>query len=151
MNELIRKIKSEKWDRKNIKTPEEKRRGYKIHKQETKKYRGIEYNLISLESYSGRKWVALESRFKFPKDLRLDLDKHFGFAYENFYYDSGSWHKETIEYQWAKMDEIAKQGIDELYTLSENSDEILKNKIDNLTTIITNLKNFIKSLGSELK
>ena len=146
---MIRKIKREKWDRIKIKTPEEKRRGYKIHKQETKKYRGIEYGLISLESYSERKWVALESNHKFPKHLKIDLKRHFSLRDHFLWYDSEMWGEHSIEYQWNKMDKIAKKEIDELYQLYEDSDEILKNKIDELTTIITNLKNFIKSLGSE--
>ena len=146
MSELIRRMKREKWDRKNIKTPEEKRRNFKINKQETKKYRGIEYNLISGESYSGRKWVALESNLKFPEPLMIHLKRHFSFRDDFLWYDSMMWGGRSIEYQWDKTDKIAKQEIDELYQLYEDSDEILKNKIDNLTTIITNLKNFIEKI-----
>lgn len=149
MSELLRKMKRKKWDIKNIKTLEEERRDLKIHKQETKKYREIEYNLISLESYSGRKWVALESEFEIPKPLIFVLQNDFAFREDFLYYDSGMWGGRSIEYQWNKMDKIARQEIDELYRLYENSDEILKNKINRLTTSITNLKNFIKSLGSE--
>ena len=149
MSELIRKIKNEKWDRKNIKTPEEKRRGYKIHKQETKKYHGIEYDLISLESYSGRKWVALESRFKFTKDLLYNLRKNFELSWDFLHYDSGGWNKETIEYQWEKMEEIAILQIDELYKLSEDIDKTLKDKINKLTEIATKFKAFIGRLGVE--
>ena len=149
MSKLIRKIKREKWDRINIRTSEEKRRGCKIHNQATKKYLGIEYDLISLESYSERRWVALESNFKFPKGLILVLKRHFSLRDDFLYYDSAMWEGHPIEYQWDIMDKIARQQIDELYHLYENSDDILKNKINNLTTIITNLKDFIKSLGSE--
>lgn len=149
MSKLIRKIKREKWDRINIRTSEEKRRGFKIHNQDTKKYLGIEYNLISLESYSERRWVALESNFKFPKNLILVLKGHFSFRDDFLYHDSAMWEGRSIEYQWDKMDKIARQQIDELYQLYENSDDILKNKVNNLTTIITDLKDFIKSLGSE--
>ena len=149
MSKLIRKIKREKWDRINIRTSEEKKRGFKIHNQETKKYLGIEYDLISLESYSERRWVALESNFKFPKGLILVLKGHFSLRDDFLYYDSAMWEGHPIEYQWDIMDKIARQQIDELYQLYENSDDILKNKINNLTTIITNLKDFIKSLGSE--
>lgn len=149
MIKLVKKIKREKWNKENIKSPEEKRRGFKIHNQETKKYRGIGYNLISLENYSGRKWIALESNFKFPESLMINLKRHFSLRDDFLYYDSVMWEGHSIEYQLEKMDKIAKQEIDELYQLCEDSDEILKNKINSLTTIITNLKKFIKSLGSE--
>lgn len=146
---MFRELKLKKWEKENLKTPEEKQRNLKIHKKETKKYRGIEYDLICLERDSGTKWVALESEFEIPKPLIFVLQKDFAFREDFLYYDSGMWGGRSIEYQWNKMDKIARQEIDELYRLYENSDEILKNKINSLTTSITNLKNFIKSLGSE--
>lgn len=147
--EMLREIKSKKWKRENLKTPEEIKRGYTIHKKETKKYKGIEYNLIYLESESGRKWVDLESKFKFPKGLLYDLRENFDFTHDFLWYDSGGYSNLSIEDQWLEMDRIAKQEIDELYKLYENIEKLLKEKISDLTTIKTNLVNFIKGLGCE--
>lgn len=150
---MIKNIKRKKWDKENIVSLEEKERNCKIHKQETKEYRGIEYNLISLVTYSGRKWVALESNFKFPKFLIYDLTENFDFLHDFLYCDSGIWDEYpieySIEYQWKKMEKSAKEQIDALYKLHDDIDKILTEKISELTKISTNFKDFIGSLGSE--
>lgn len=152
---MLRELKKKKWEKENIKTPEEKKRDLKIHKKETKKYRGIEYDLICLESDSGSKWVALESKFKFPDFLIYDLNKNKltgNDSLEDFlWYDSGTWNKYPIEYQWKKMDKIAKSEIDGLYKIYENIDDIIKEKINLMNNIKQSLKDFIEKIneGSE--
>lgn len=151
---MFRNLKRKKWEMENIKTPEEKERNTKIHKKETKKHRGIEYDLICMESESGRKWVALESQFEFPKNLIYDLNKInlIGDDYlsDFLWYDSGSWNKYPIEYQWKKMDKIAKSEIDGLYNIHENIDNTIEKNITYMKGIKNSLKVFIEKIeGSE--
>ena len=147
---MFRKIKQEKWKKENIKTPEEKKKGYKIHKKETKNHRGIEYDLFCLESESGSKWVALESQFNFPKNLIYDLNKinlvGDDYLSDFLWYDSGSWNKYPIEYQWKKMDKIAKSEIDRLYKMNETIEEKIQNNLNYMNKVKQTLKHFIKTI-----
>lgn len=132
---------------------EQKKKRNKFHKKETKKYRGIEYNLLILESDSRRKWVVLESEFKFPEDLIYNLNEYRLTGDDNFLnflsYDSVMWWEYPLEFQWEKMDEIAKQQIDELYRIYEIRHNLLNERKTDIKTTISNLEKFIESLGRE--
>lgn len=151
---MFKRLKREKWEKENLKALEEKDRNLRMHKKETKKYRGIEYDLICLESYSGGKWVALENCFRFPKNLIYELNQN-GITgdhslYDFLWYDSLSWDKFPIEYQWKKMDKIAKLHIDGLYEIHENIDSIIATKIRLMKVIKNNLRNFIETIEREV-
>jgi len=133
----------------------QKKKRKKFHKKETRKYRGIEYNLLILESDSGRKWVVvvLESELKFPEDLIYNLNEYKLIIDENLLnflsYDSVMWWEYPLEFQWEKMDEIAKRQIDGLYRIYEIRENLLNERKTDIKTTISNLEKFIESLGRE--
>ena len=131
----------------------QKKKRKKFHKKETRKYRGIEYNLLILESDSGRKWVVLESEFKFPEDLIYTLNEYKLIIDENLLnflsYDSVMWWEYPLEFQWEKIDEIAKWQIDGLYRIYEIRENLLNERKTDIKTTISNLEKFIESLGRE--
>jgi len=148
--EKTKTIKNKKWKKKNLKTLEEKKRNLIVHKKETKKYRGIEYDLICLERNSGTKWVALETHFEFPNHLIYNLNESKltgDDSLEDFlYHDSGIWDKYPIEYQWKKMDKIAKSEIDTLYKIHENIDNTIEKNIKHIKSIKNHLNVFIETI-----
>ncbi len=151
---MFRELKLKKWEKENLKTPEEKQRNLKIHKKETKKYRGIKYLLYVMENHEGSKWVALESDLTQFQDWELKLfntlKNNFDLMDSFLYYDSMDYqdHK-SIEGQKRFLDGIVREQIDFLYSLCTKGHELVNEKIEYFNQVLKWMEKFNINRGNE--